>query len=98
MKPIRFTQHAREQCVDRGNEEDVTQAILDGSREIAKRDRILCRYNFSFGQSWNGKKYQIKQVAPVIKCYGYESAAMTFPVGCERSSRREHRYHSRLRS
>ena len=67
----------REQCVERGaNEEEVTQAILNGSREAANRDRILCRYNFSFGQSWNGKKYQIKQVAPVIK----ESATETIVI------------------
>ena len=78
MKPIRFTQHAREQCVERGaNEEEVTQAILNGSREIAKRDRILCRYNFSFGQSWNGKRYQIKQVAPVIKETATETIVIT---------------------
>lgn len=78
MKPIRFTQHAREQCVERGaNEEEVTQAILNGSRETAKNDRILCRYNFSFGQSWNGKRYQIKQVAPVIKETAKETIVIT---------------------
>ena len=64
--------------MERGaNEEEVTQAILNGSREIAKRDRILCRYNFSFGQSWNGKKYQIKQVAPVIKETATETIVIT---------------------
>jgi hypothetical protein len=78
MKPIRFTQHAREQCVERGaNEEEVRQAILYGSRETAKNDRILCRYNFSFGQSWNGKRYQIKQVAPVIKETATETIVIT---------------------
>jgi len=78
MNPIRFTQHAREQCVERGaNEEEVTQAILNGSREAAKNDRILCRYNFSFGQSWNGKRYQIKQVAPVIKETATETIVVT---------------------
>jgi len=72
MKPIRFTQHAREQCVERGtNEKEVTQAILNGSREIAKRDRILCRYN------WQGKRYQIKQVAPVIKETATETIVIT---------------------
>lgn len=78
MKPIRFTQHAREQCVERGaNEKEVTQAILNGSREIAKRDRILCRYNFSYGQTWQGKRYQIKQVAPVIKETAKETIVIT---------------------
>jgi hypothetical protein len=78
MKPIRFTQHAREQCVERGaNEEEITQAILNGSRETAKNDRILCRYNFSFGQLWNEKRYQIKQVAPVIKETATETIVIT---------------------
>jgi hypothetical protein len=64
--------------VERGaNEEEVTQAILNGSRETAKNDRILCRYNFSFGQSWNGKRYQIKQVAPVIKETAKETIVIT---------------------
>jgi hypothetical protein len=78
MNPIRFTQHAREQCVERGaNEEEVTQAILNGSRETAKSNRILCRYNFSYGQTWQGKRYQIKQVAPVIKETAKETIVIT---------------------
>ena len=68
MKPIRLTQHAREQCSERGaSEYEIKQAITNGSREPAKRDRILCRYNFHFGQSWHRHVYTIKQVAPVIK-------------------------------
>ncbi|MFA4910900.1 MAG: DUF4258 domain-containing protein [Desulfobacteria bacterium] len=57
MKPIRLTHHAQEQCVERGvSEDEVKQAVINGSPETAKSDRILCRYNFSFGQSWNGKR------------------------------------------
>jgi len=68
MKPIRLTQHAREQCSERGaSEYEVKQAITNGSREPAKRDRILCQYNFPFGQTWHGHVYTKKQVAPVIK-------------------------------
>lgn len=68
MKPIRFTKHAKEQCDERGaSEYEVKQAITNGSREHAKRDRVLCRYNFPSGQSWHGRVYKIKQVAPVIK-------------------------------
>jgi hypothetical protein len=41
MKPIRFTQHAREQCVERGaNEKEVTQAILNGSREESDENQL----------------------------------------------------------
>jgi hypothetical protein len=64
--------------VERGaNEEEVTQAILNGSRETAKSNRILCRYNFSYGQTWQGKRYQIKQVAPVIKETAKETIVIT---------------------
>lgn len=68
MKPIRLTRHAQEQCDERGaTEAEVRQAIEQGSREPAKLGRELCRFNFLFGQSWQGKVYAIKQVAPVIK-------------------------------
>jgi len=78
MKPIRLTHHAREQCVERGaSEDEVKQAVVNGSRETAKSDRILCRYNFSFGQLWNEKRYQIKQVAPVIKETATETIVIT---------------------
>ncbi len=78
MKPIRLTYHAREQCAERGaTEDEVKQAIMKGSREVAKYDRILCRYNIPFGQMWNGKLYQIKQVAPVIKETATETIVIT---------------------
>jgi len=68
MKPIRLTKHAKDQCVERGaTEAEVQQAIEQGSREPAKLGRILCRFNFPFGRSWQGNVYAIKQVAPVIK-------------------------------
>jgi hypothetical protein len=68
MKPIRLTQHAIDQCKERGtNEIEVRQAIQQGSREPAKKGRELCRFNFPYGQSWQGNYYPIKQVAPVIK-------------------------------
>jgi hypothetical protein len=43
------------------------EAIRKGSRELAKYGRKLCRYNFAFGTTWQGKPYSVKQVAPVIK-------------------------------
>jgi len=68
MKPIRLTKHAQEQCIERGaTEAEVRQAIQQGSREPAKMGREICRFNFPFGQSWQGNVYAIKQVAPVIK-------------------------------
>ncbi len=68
MTPIRLTNHAREQCAERGaTEAEVRQAVERGSREPAKMGREICRFNFSFGQTWRGQQYAIKQVAPVIK-------------------------------
>ncbi len=67
MKPIKLTDHAREQCVERGASEiEVLDAVKSGNREPAKKGRILCRKNFQFDSMWCGKKYNIKQIAPVI--------------------------------
>ena len=78
MKPIRLTKHAQEQCADRGaTEDEVRQAIELGSRVPAKHGRELCRFNFSFGKTWQGKPYAIKQVAPVIKEESHEIVVIT---------------------
>ena len=67
MKPIRLTQHARERCLQRGaTEDELREAILSGSREPAKKGRLLRRLNVEFGKEWQGTTYPIKQVAPVI--------------------------------
>ena len=67
MKPIRLTRHAQEQCLERGaTEDEVQEAVRKGTREIAKLDRLMCRYNFHYGREWQGNEYSIKQVAPVI--------------------------------
>jgi len=68
MKPIRLTNHAREQCIERGtNENEVKIAIEQGSREPAKKGREMCRFNFTFGQNWQENFYAIKQVAAIVK-------------------------------
>ena len=67
MKRIRLTSHAHEQCLERGaTDDEVREAVEKGSRERAKRGRFMCRYNFRYGRSWQGKVYRTKQVAPVI--------------------------------
>ena len=67
MKPVRLSRHAQEQCFERGaTPEEVRQAVERGSREPAKLGRELCRWNIPFGKNWRGKRYAIKQVAPVI--------------------------------
>ncbi len=78
MKPIRLTAHARQQCLDRGaTEAEVIQAVQQGSRQPAKHGRELCRYNHSFGHTWQGRSYAIKQVAPVIKEEANEIVVIT---------------------
>ena len=66
-KPIRLTRHAKEQSLERGaSAKEIELAIRLGNREPARKNRELCRYNFPFGQAWHGKKYSVKQVAPLI--------------------------------
>ena len=68
MKSVRLTKHAHEQAIERGaTESEIKEAIRKGSREPAKYGRELCRYNFAYGMTWQGKPYAVKQVAPVIK-------------------------------
>jgi Domain of unknown function (DUF4258) len=67
MKPIRFTKHALEQCIERGtNELEVTEAIRNGNHKPAKQGRHEYRYNFQFDREWQGRFYAIKRVAPII--------------------------------
>jgi len=66
-KPIRLSRHAREQCAERGtNEEEVRRAVRAGRRDRAKRGRLICRLNFQYNARWRGTTYSMKQVAPVI--------------------------------
>jgi hypothetical protein len=78
LKRIRLTRHARGQAAERGaTEPEITEAIRKGSREPAKDGRELCRYNFTFGTTWQGKHYAVKQVAPVIKEEAREIVVIT---------------------
>ncbi len=78
MKPIRLTKHAIEQCIERGaTEDEVKIAIEKGTRELAKSDKEMCRFNFPFSNNWQGKFYAIKQVSPVIKEESNEIVVIT---------------------
>lgn len=67
MKPIRLSNHAASRCHSRGtNEQEVRQAVMRGAREPARKGRALCRLNFQYNQLWRGRRYAIKQVAPII--------------------------------
>jgi hypothetical protein len=78
MKPIRLTNHAREQARERGaSEAEIRHAITNGSRQPAKHARVLCRFNFPYDKDWQGRHYRIKQVAPVIKETPNETVVIT---------------------
>ncbi len=66
VKPIVFSFHAREKMLDRGASEEVKMAISSGSSEPARKGRVMFRKNFSYDKSWRGKRYAIKQVAPIV--------------------------------
>lgn len=67
MKPIRFTSHAKGQCIERGaSESEVREAIQHGLREPAKRGRMIYRHNFQYRAYWQQRYYAIKQVAPLV--------------------------------
>ena len=78
MKRVRFSKHAEEQALERGGTRaEVEEAIRKGSREPATRGREMCRYNFVFDRNWQGKRYSVKQVAPVIKEEANEIVVIT---------------------
>ncbi|GFP27184.1 hypothetical protein HKBW3S42_00977 [Candidatus Hakubella thermalkaliphila] len=65
--PIEISPHACEQMVDRGvSEEEVMAAIRRGEAESAQKGRFTYRKNFQFGKVWRGRRYAIKQVAPIV--------------------------------
>lgn len=67
VKPIRFSRHARDQFVDRGAREDeVRDAIRTGELLPAKKGRHAFRKNFAFDAVWKGRRYDSKQVMPVV--------------------------------
>jgi hypothetical protein len=66
-KPIRFSRHALDRLADRGaTEEEVCRAVREGACEPAKLGRQMFRLNLPFNDVWQGQKYEIKQVAPVV--------------------------------
>ncbi len=68
MLPIRISDHAAEQALERGaTADEIIHAIQKGEWEPAKKDRLQSRANFQFNQEWNGKLYSVKQVKPVFK-------------------------------
>ncbi len=66
-KPIRLSQHAKEQAGYRGcTEKEVHQAIRTSPWEKAELGRLQCRKDFVFNRIWNDKEYRTKQVKPIF--------------------------------
>jgi hypothetical protein len=66
-KRIDFSVHAIQQMSARGaSQTEVEAAIRSGGAEPARKNRRLFRKNFDFGRDWRGKRYAIKQVAPLV--------------------------------
>jgi len=66
-KPIRLSQHAREQLVFRGcNEEEIKETIRAANWGAAELNRLDCRKNFAFNKIWNNKFYTAKQIRPIF--------------------------------
>lgn len=67
MKPIVFTDHARQRIAKRGTtEKDVIRAIREGRREPAQRGLFLYRLTLEYQREWDGRYYGVQQVAPVV--------------------------------
>ena len=67
MKPIKFSQHACEQMLERGaSEDEVIETIRTGERAPAKRGRQGYRKNFQYNRLWGGRTYAIKQVLVIV--------------------------------
>ena len=66
-KPIRLSEHAKEQVYYRGcSEEEVWETIRTSQWEKAELDRLQCRKDFSFNKIWNDKEYKTKQIKPIF--------------------------------
>ena len=66
-KPIRLSEHAKEQAGYRGcNEGEIIETIRSSCWENAELGRLQCKKDFPFNKIWNGKEYKTKQVKPVF--------------------------------
>jgi len=66
-KPVEISPHAREKMLDRGAKESEVLAAVRAARcEPARKGRVLFRKNFAFQSWWRGKRYAVKQVAPLV--------------------------------
>jgi len=67
VKPIRLTNHAQEQAIERGtNEAEIVDTIITGNRQSAKNGRYKYQATFQYNNDWQGKFYSLKKVAAIV--------------------------------
>lgn len=67
MKPIRLSAHARDTIGVRGADEaEVAQTIRTCPWSPARGERLECRKDFAYGQDWNGRIHETKQIRPMF--------------------------------
>jgi hypothetical protein len=67
MKPIRLSAHALGYVTTRGfTVVEVEDAIRTCRWTAAPRNRLECRKEFPFNQTWNGTIYASKRVRPIF--------------------------------
>lgn len=66
-KPIRLSEHAKEQAHYRGcDEKEILETIQTTSWKRAELGRLQCKKDFSFNKIWNDKEYKTKQIKPIF--------------------------------
>ena len=67
MKQIRLTRHAQGYLATRGfTLEEVEAVIRTTEWQVNKRGRFESRKDFAYGEQWNGRIYEFKQVRPIF--------------------------------
>jgi len=67
VKPVRLSGHARSQLTRRGvSENEVIETIRTSPWEPAELERLECHKDFYYGDKWNNKFYETKQVRPIF--------------------------------
>jgi len=81
VRNIEISPHAHQQMAERGTHEtEVFAAIQQGETEPTRKGRIMYRKNFPFEGQWRGRRYRIKQVAPVVAEEGDKLVVVTVYV------------------
>jgi hypothetical protein len=62
------------------HETEVIAAIRQGEAEPARKGRIMYRKTFPFEGRWRGRRYRIKQVAPIVAEEGDKLVVVTVYV------------------